>query len=162
MWIRGWGRNLRNINTCFILNSKLIRPHPYTTHTHRLLHLFMVCYMSHWVLNKEQKGGSGGLLVAQGGFLPVHRKDVSSQKGLFPFITACIPWKVHPRKKILFLSFYLGRRGLLFDATRFTYCNTSQKKPFKFSLMFFRFPAFPLVLKAPGRCFAIISCTLLG
>lgn len=55
------------------------------------------CYMSRWVLNKEQREGSGGLLVAQDGFLPTHSKDRSFKKGLFPSITACIPWKVQTK-----------------------------------------------------------------
>lgn len=37
----------------------------------------MVCYMSHWDLNKEQKEGSGGLLVAQGSAPPARSKDGS-------------------------------------------------------------------------------------
>lgn len=37
----------------------------------------MVCYMSHWALNKEQKEGSGGLLVAPGSSLPARSKDGS-------------------------------------------------------------------------------------
>lgn len=41
----------------------------------------MVRSMSHWALNKEQKEGSGGLLVAQGGSLPAHSKDGSVLKG---------------------------------------------------------------------------------
>lgn len=33
--------------------------------------------MSHWALNKEQKEGSGGLLVAQGSALLARSKDGS-------------------------------------------------------------------------------------
>lgn len=41
----------------------------------------MVCYMSHRALNKEQKEGGGGLLVAQGSsLLPARRKDGSVLK----------------------------------------------------------------------------------
>lgn len=46
-------------------------------YTHASPHRFMVCYMSHWALNKEQKEGSGGLLVAQGSAQPAHSKDGS-------------------------------------------------------------------------------------
>lgn len=45
----------------------------------------MVCSMSHWPLNKEQKEGSGGLLLAGGGSLPARSKDGSVLKGFRPF-----------------------------------------------------------------------------
>lgn len=41
--------------------------------------------MSLWALNKEQKEGSGGLLVAQGGSLPAPSKDGSVLKAFPPF-----------------------------------------------------------------------------
>lgn len=43
----------------------------------------MVCYMSHWALNTEQKEGSGGLLVAQGSALPA-RSNGGSVLNAFP------------------------------------------------------------------------------
>ena len=70
--------------------------------------------MSHWVLNKEQKGGSGGLLVAQDGFLPK-----PSKIGLFK--RACshplMPAQLEKfTQNILLLSLQLGRIGPLCDA----------------------------------------------
>lgn len=80
-------------------------PHPpFPSPTSHPSHLRMVCYMSRWVLNKEQREGSGGLLVAQDGFLPTPSKEGSffllllSEKAC-----GCIPWKVH-RKYITALS----------------------------------------------------------
>lgn len=50
------------------------------THLRTFLHLFMVCS-----INKEQREGSGGLLVAQRGSLPARSKDGSVLKGFHPF-----------------------------------------------------------------------------
>lgn len=107
-------------------------------------------YMSRWVLNKEQREGSGGLLVAQDGFLPTHSKDRSFKKGLFPSITACIPWKV--QTKLIAALPPMGQEALHLMHCTSQIVTPFQKLPNSISFPAF-FPAHTLVHNARGRCF---------
>lgn len=66
--------------------------------------------MSHWALNREQKEGIGGLLVAQGGSLPARSKDGSVLKGFRPFqpemfaLNLLLPSLQHSRGAFLFYA----------------------------------------------------------
>lgn len=117
MWTRSQGRNPRNINLCFF--HTLVNCLDTRKQSH-IFYVFLLFWLSHWILSKEQKGGSGGLLC-DSGRLPA---KTSSKTGLFSLLPAELEKFT---QNILPLSLHLGRTGLSFEALWFQNCSTLQR-----------------------------------